>query len=225
MVIFSLLPVALSSAPTFRIPLESISKVTSICGTPRGAGGTPSRRKVPRILLSLANCRSPCRTTISTEGCESTAVEKTSVFFVGMVVLREMRTVDTPPRVSTPKERGVTSSRTMSLTSPARTPACTAAPTATTSSGFTLWLGDLPPQRSLAKVWIEGIRVEPPTSTISSMSLEESLASFMACSTGVRQRLMRSPASCSNLALESVSSMCLGPVASAVMKGREILAS
>merc|ERR1719258_333723 len=36
-VIFSALPVPLSSAPTLRIPFESISKVTSICGWPRGA--------------------------------------------------------------------------------------------------------------------------------------------------------------------------------------------
>ena len=32
------LPVALSLAVTFRMPLASMSKVTSICGTPRGAG-------------------------------------------------------------------------------------------------------------------------------------------------------------------------------------------
>merc|ERR1711933_280531 len=90
-----------------------MSKVTSICGTPRGAGGTPSNLKVPRILLSLANCRSPCNTTISTEGCESVAVEKTSVFFVGMVVFREMSTVATPPKVSTPSDNGVTSRSTI----------------------------------------------------------------------------------------------------------------
>eukprot|EP00971_Amphidinium_carterae_P161478 3201769-Amphidinium_carterae.1 len=72
------LPVPRSLAATFKIPLASISNVTSIWGTPLGAGGTPSRRKVPRILLSLANCRSPCNTTISTDGWESTAVENTS---------------------------------------------------------------------------------------------------------------------------------------------------
>mmetsp|Transcript_47565 Transcript_47565/g.147232 ORF Transcript_47565/g.147232 Transcript_47565/m.147232 type:complete len:333 (+) Transcript_47565:315-1313(+) len=225
MVMVCSLPVPRSFAETLSMPLASMSKVTSICGTPRGAGGTPSSRKVPRILLSLANWRSPCSTTISTEGCESVAVEKTSVFFVGMVVFREMSTVDTPPRVSTPRDRGVTSSNTMSLTSPASTPACTAAPTATTSSGFTLWLGALPPASSFARAWIAGIRVEPPTSTTSLMSLALSLASFSACSTGVRQRSMRLAAICSNLALESVSSMCLGPVASAVMKGSETLAS
>src|ERR1039457_636444 len=50
MVIFCSLLVALSLAATFKIPLASISKVTSICGMPRGAGGmlpnwnTPSNR-------------------------------------------------------------------------------------------------------------------------------------------------------------------------------------
>mmetsp|Transcript_84043 Transcript_84043/g.216347 ORF Transcript_84043/g.216347 Transcript_84043/m.216347 type:complete len:277 (+) Transcript_84043:806-1636(+) len=219
------LPVPRSFAPTFRMPLASMSKVTSIWGTPRGAGGTPSRRKVPRILLSLANWRSPWSTTISTEGWLSTAVENTSVFFVGMVVLRGMSTVDTPPRVSTPSDRGVTSSSTMSFTSPARTPACTAAPMATTSSGFTLWFGALPPAISVTSFWTAGMRVEPPTRTISSMSLALSLASLSACSTGVLQRLISVAASFSNLARLSVSSMCLGPEASAVMKGREILAS
>ena len=39
MVIFCSLPVPLSIAPTETMPLASISKVTSICGKPRGAGG------------------------------------------------------------------------------------------------------------------------------------------------------------------------------------------
>ena len=52
--------------------------------------------------------------------------------------------VVTPPKVSTPKDRGVTSNNNISLTSPARTPACTAAPTATTSSGLTVWFGAFP---------------------------------------------------------------------------------
>jgi len=56
------------------------------------------------------------------------------------------------------------------------------------------------------------------------MSLAVSLASLRACSTGVLQRLIRLAASCSNLARDSDSSMCLGPEASAVMKGREIFA-
>lgn len=36
------LPVPLSLADTLTMPLASMSKVTSICGTPRGAGGIPT---------------------------------------------------------------------------------------------------------------------------------------------------------------------------------------
>jgi len=43
-----------------------------------------------------------------------------------------------PPNVSTPNDKGVTSSNKISLTSPTKTPPCTAAPIATTSSGFTV---------------------------------------------------------------------------------------
>jgi len=52
----------------------------------------------------------------------SAAVEKVSFLLVGIVVLRSMRRVITPPYVSTPSESGVTSSRRMSLTAPVRTP-------------------------------------------------------------------------------------------------------
>jgi hypothetical protein len=61
-----------------------------------------------------------------------------------MVVLRSMSLVMTPPLVSMPSDSGVTSSSRMSLTSPLSTPAWTAAPTATTSSGLTALLGSLP---------------------------------------------------------------------------------
>jgi hypothetical protein len=54
------LPVPLSVAVTDRMPFASMSNLTSIWGTPRGAGGMPSRRNVPRDLLSRANSRSPC---------------------------------------------------------------------------------------------------------------------------------------------------------------------
>mmetsp|Transcript_36562 Transcript_36562/g.61621 ORF Transcript_36562/g.61621 Transcript_36562/m.61621 type:complete len:272 (+) Transcript_36562:473-1288(+) len=132
-----LLLVPLSDATTDKMPLASMSNFTSIWGTPRGAGGIPSRRKLPRDLLSLTNSRSPCSTLISTEDWPSAAVEKTSDLDVGRVVLRVISLVITPPRVSRPRERGVTSNSTMSDTSPASTPAWTAAPRATTSSGFT----------------------------------------------------------------------------------------
>ena len=45
-VIFCSLFVALSLAETLTIPLASISNVTSICGTSRGAGGIPQRGAV-----------------------------------------------------------------------------------------------------------------------------------------------------------------------------------
>ena len=95
-----------------------------------------------------------------------------------MVVLRSMSLVITPPRVSTPSESGVTSSSRMSLTSPLSTPAWMAAPTATTSSGLTPLWGSLPPSRSLTSSWITGMRVEPPTSTTSSICCGVRLASF-----------------------------------------------
>ena len=58
-VMFCALPLALSLAETVKIPFASISKVTSICGTPRGAGIMPSKLKFPSDLLSLANSLSP----------------------------------------------------------------------------------------------------------------------------------------------------------------------
>ena len=49
------LPVPRSFAVTCTMPLESMSKVTSICGMPRGAGAMPVSSKVPSILLSRVN--------------------------------------------------------------------------------------------------------------------------------------------------------------------------
>src|SRR6185312_13812860 len=66
-VIFWSLPVARSLAVTFRMPLASMSKVTSICGTPRGAGGIPVRWNLPSVRFWPAIGRSPCSTWTSTE--------------------------------------------------------------------------------------------------------------------------------------------------------------
>jgi len=49
MVILFYFPVPLSTAETFKIPLASISKVTSIYGTPLGAGGIPSKLNLPSM--------------------------------------------------------------------------------------------------------------------------------------------------------------------------------
>ena len=130
------LAVALSLAETLTMPFASMSKVTSICGMPRGAAGMPTRSNWPRSLLSDAISRSPWKTRMVTAVCPSSAVEKTWLFLVGIVVLRSIRRVNTPPSVSMPSESGVTSSSRTSVTSPCSTPAWMAAPTATTSSGF-----------------------------------------------------------------------------------------
>jgi hypothetical protein len=68
MVILFDFPVDLSAAVTFKIPLASISKVTSIYGTPLGAGGIPSKLNLPKLWLSLVIGLSPSKTWISTPG-------------------------------------------------------------------------------------------------------------------------------------------------------------
>jgi hypothetical protein len=62
MVIFYVFPDDLSAAETFIIPFSSISKLTSIYGTPLGAGGIPSRLNLPRQWLSLVIYLSPSKT-------------------------------------------------------------------------------------------------------------------------------------------------------------------
>ncbi len=133
---------------TLTMPFASMSKATSICGTPRGAGGIPVSWNLPSDLLPLAISRSPWSTCTSTEGWLSSAVEKISDLRVGIVVLRSISFVITPPLVSIPRVSGVTSSRSTSLTSPASTPAWIAAPIATTSSGLTPLCGSLPTRSS-----------------------------------------------------------------------------
>ena len=74
----------------------------------------------------------------------------------------------TPPSVSMPSDSGVTSSNSTSLTSPASTPPWTAAPIATTSSGLTPLCGSFL-KKSFTSCCTFGMRVEPPTSTTSSI--------------------------------------------------------
>ena len=210
MVIFCSLPVPLSCADTFTMPFASMSNVTSIWGMPRGAGGSPTSWNLPRVRLSRAIDRSPCSTCTSTLVWLSAAVEKISLFLVGMVVLRSIRVVRTPPSVSMPSDSGVTSSSSRSLTSPASTPACRAAPTATTSSGLTPLWGSLP-NRSLTTACTRGTRVEPPTMTTSSIPEASRPASDSARRTGSTVFCSRSSTSCSNRARLSFMARCLGP--------------
>ena len=203
------------------MPFASMSKVTSICGMPRGAGGMPSSTNLPRDVLSAAMGLSPCTTLISTEGWLSTAVENTCDFLVGMVVFLSISLVATPPRVSIPRLRGVTSSRRTSLTSPDRTAPWMAAPMDTHSMGsIPRWI--LGPTTDSTKFWTMGILVGPPTMMILSILSEESLASLMACSIGPLQRLTMGSTSSSSLARVMVWIRCFGPDASDAMNGRLI---
>ncbi len=93
MVICCSAPVPRSLADTCTMPLASMSKVTSICGTPRGAGGMPTSWNVPSSLLRYAMSLSPWSTLISTDGWLSSAVVNTSERLVGIVVLRSMSLV------------------------------------------------------------------------------------------------------------------------------------
>ena len=183
-----------------------MSKVTSICGTPRGAGGRPVSSNMPSFLFCAAISRSPWNTWICTDGWLSSAVVKISERLVGIVVLRSISLVMMPPLVSMPRDSGVTSSSRTSLTSPFSTPACSAAPTATTSSGFTPLFGSRPPVSSLTSSVTAGMRVEPPTSTTWSMSAILTPASLITWLNGARQRSSRSEVIRWNSARDSVSS-------------------
>lgn len=139
-------------------------------GTPRGAGGMLPSSNCPSSRFDLVMLRSPSNTWMFTPGWLSAYVEKTWLFFTGMVVPRLMRAVMTPPAVSIPSESGATSRRSTSFVaseaSPLRIPPWTAAPYATASSGLIDLFSSFPPKNSLSMDWILGIRVDPPTSMI-----------------------------------------------------------
>mmetsp|Transcript_11703 Transcript_11703/g.37151 ORF Transcript_11703/g.37151 Transcript_11703/m.37151 type:complete len:237 (+) Transcript_11703:852-1562(+) len=126
-----------------------------------------------------------------------------------MTVLRGMSLVITPPTVSMPSVSGVTSSSSKSFVSsppsPERMPPWTAAPKATASSGLMPLLGSLPLKKSLSSCCTLGMRVEPPTSTTSSISLFFSSESSITLETGVSVFLKRSMQSSSKRARVSVS--------------------
>ncbi|OQA16164.1 MAG: hypothetical protein BWY62_00286 [Firmicutes bacterium ADurb.Bin356] len=171
--------------------------------------------------MYCASSRSPWSTCTSTEVCPSAAVENIWLFFVGIVVLRSISLVNTPPTVSMPSERGVTSRSRMSLTSPPSTPACIAAPIATHSSGFIPLNGSLP-VTALTISCTEGVLLEPPTSiTLSILSLVR-LESRNARNTHSLVLSTRSDVSSLNFARLSVISKCFGPDASIVINGRLI---
>ena len=136
-----------------------------------------------------------------------------------MVVFRSINRVNTPPKVSMPRDNGVTSSSNTSLTSPVSTPAWMAAPDATTSSGLTPRCGSAP-KNSFTVSIIFGILVIPPTRITSSISDAFTPASFNAALQGTIVRSTSFSTSRSSLALVSLIFRCFGPLASAVIKGR-----
>ena len=87
--------------------------------------------------------------------------------------------MNTPPYVSIPKESGVTSNNTKSLTSPDKTPPWIAAPIATHSSGFIPLLGSLLVIFFTASC-TAGTLVEPPTNNTWSILSAVNPASFNA---------------------------------------------
>ena len=207
------LPVPRSLADTFTMPLASMSKVTSTCGTPRGAGAMPVSSNMPSFLLYAAISRSPWNTWICTDGWLSSAVVKISERLVGIVVFRSISLVKMPPLVSMPSDSGVTSSSRTSLTSPLQHAGLQAAPTATTSSGLTPLFGSLPPVSDLTRSTTAGIRVDPPTRTTWSTSSILIPASLMTCWNGLLQRSSRSEVIRWNSARVSFASRCSGPSA------------
>mmetsp|Transcript_24358 Transcript_24358/g.62816 ORF Transcript_24358/g.62816 Transcript_24358/m.62816 type:complete len:315 (-) Transcript_24358:538-1482(-) len=164
---------------------------------------------LPRRWQSFVIVRSPSKTWMSTAGWLSWYVEKTCDFLVGMTVLRGMSFVMTPPTVSMPSVSGVTSSSSRSFVSsppsPERMPPCTAAPYATASSGLMPLFGSFPLKKSFNNCCTLGMRVEPPTSTISSISDFFSSESSITFSTGPSVFLKRSRHSSSKRARVSVS--------------------
>ena len=221
---FCSLPVPLSLAVTCRIPFASISKVTSTCGTPRGAGGIPSRYETSEVLLCFAIGRSPCNTLISTLGWLSLAVEKRLDFLVGIVVLDFDQLGDyTTHCFDTQRKWGnVQQQYIFHFTCQYTTLYCST--NATTSSGFTPLVGFLPKNFSTSSCTL-GIRVEPPTSITSLISASFRPASFNAFLQGFSVRSNKVSASCSNFARVNFLTRCFGIPSTAVIYGRLISVS
>ena len=138
-----------------------------------------------------------------------------------MVVFLSISGSLTPPRVSIPSVRGVTSRSTMSLvTSPAIIPAWMAAPMATASIGSTPDSAPLP-TTSLTNRLTMGILVGPPTITILCMSEAASFASSSALSMDGLHRSTMGEMRSSSLARVILSSRFFAPEdGSCEIKGR-----
>ena len=132
--------------------------------------------------------------------------------------------VNTPPKVSIPRLKGVTSSNSISFTSPAKMPPWIEAPVATHSIG-SMPLSAFLPIKSSTNFLMIGILVGPPTNIILSMSFGLSLESLIACSKGCLHLCINGSTSCSTLALVSFMLKCFGLPSTDVMNGRLISVS
>ena len=157
-------PVSCSRAVTERMPSASTWNVTATRASPGGRGGIPDSRNRASDRLSCTSSRSPCTTWMSIPVWPSANVVNSCVALVGMVVLRWISFSASPPIVSSPRLSGATSRRSTSCCgdSAVSKSACTAAPSATTSSGSMSASGSIPnSSRTYART--AGTRVEPPT--------------------------------------------------------------
>mmetsp|Transcript_76625 Transcript_76625/g.120988 ORF Transcript_76625/g.120988 Transcript_76625/m.120988 type:complete len:236 (+) Transcript_76625:442-1149(+) len=201
------------------MPLASISNAISTFTPPFGAGGNPPTSNCPSNLLCAAISRSPWYTLM--ENCDWLSAVETNCFecLVGIVELRDINRVKTPPRVSIPRDRGVTSKSVISLTLPCKTPPWIAAPKATASSGFTALEGSFPKIfRTMS--FTNGVRVLPPTKSTSSRSLGLTPASLQHFTQGSSVLLSKGSIIPSKSDLDNCMLKCFGPVWSIVMNGR-----
>ncbi len=125
--------------------------------------------EVPRVLLYCAISRSPATRDIHL-GLSVCRGREDLALLVGIVVLRSMILVNTPPMVSIPRDSGVTSSNSSPVTSPVRTARLNGCADRDTLVGIDAF-ERLFPEISLDCLLYRGVRVDPPTSnTLSILS-------------------------------------------------------
>jgi hypothetical protein len=190
LILFSL-PVALSLADTCRMPLASMSKVTSICGMPRGEGGMSVRLNWPRLLLPSAISRSPCSTWMVTAVLVVVGGrEHLRGLGRDRGVLLDQLGHHAAQRLDAQRQRGHVEQQHV-LDVAFQHAALDRAPTATASSGLTSLRGSLP-KNSFTLSCTFGMRVWPPTRITSSMSESLTPASLIAMRQGSMVRSIRS---------------------------------
>ena len=170
----------------------------------------PVRWNLPRVLLWAGHLPLPLEDVDLDAGLAvGGRGEDLALLRVGMVVLRSISLVNTPPRVSIPRVSGVTSRSRMSLTSPARTPAWIAAPMATTSSGIHALVGLLAEELLHHLLDLrDARRTADQHDLVDVLGREPGVGERLLA--GAQRALQQSSIICSNLAREQLSCRCLG---------------